>query len=365
MNKTLVVDARLINASGIGTDLQNLLPFLREDFKLILLGDPQSFQQYSWAKDLTIVEFKAPIYSLAEQVFLPFLVPACDYFLSPHFNIPLLPIKSKTRIVIIHDMYHLATDQISIFQKFVAKFLLQNAVNLSKKIITISQFSKTEIEKYLKVRKNISLIKLGVDKATFRVDHSLEQKVWVRGRYNLPDKYILFVGNVKPHKNLPNLIRALQILAQQGEQDLSLVIVGKKEGFINGDSHIDQLILELGLSDKVFFSGFVENEDLPVIYHLAEALVFPSLYEGFGLPPLEAMASGCPTLVSRTASLPEVCKEASLYFNPKNPRDIADTIRKVLSDPQLKARLVAKGFELIEEYNWEKEANKLSDLIKD
>jgi len=363
--KTLVVDARLIKASGIGTDIQNLIPYLKNSYQITLLGDPAELSKYAWAANLEIIKFRKPIYSVAEQLLLPLLVPSCDFFLSPHFNVPVLPVKAKQRIVIIHDVFHLAATHISRIHKMYAKFLLQSALNFSDKIITISEFSRSEIIKYLHVgSKELHKISLGVDHQLYRQSHHAWLVEEVKAKYNLPPAYILFVGNVKPHKNLQNLVIALSKLCSATFADLKLVIVGKKEGFITGDTTLKKLIEDLHLTQRVIFTGFVENEHLPVIYAYAKVFVFPSLYEGFGLPPLEAMAAGCPTIVSDAASMPEVCQDACYYIHANDPNQIVHAISEVLTNFPLRQTLISKGEALAKEYNWEKAAGELHRIIQ-
>ncbi len=362
---TLVVDARLIQASGIGTDLQNLLPLLKNKFDLTLIGDPDVLAKYPWTTDLSIITLKSPIYSVAEQVLLSAKIPSCDYFLSPHFNVPMLPTRAKKRVVIIHDVYHLASSSLPLGQKLYAKLLLQSAVSLSDKVITISEFSRSEIKKYLRTGdKHIYKIGLGIDHNSYRVSHDKALIQDVRRQYALPADFVLFVGNVKPHKNLRNLVLALSILKEKQLLAYKLVIVGKKEGFINGDETLLQLIDSLGLTDDILFTGYVANNHLPVIYSLAALFVFPSLYEGFGLPPLEAMASGCPSVVSKAASIPEICQDACCYFDGKNPDDIAATMQQVLTNNELRESLTLKGIALARNFNWESAADELETIIR-
>ena len=167
----------------------------------------------------------------------------------------------------------------------------------------------------------------------------------------MPKKFILYVGNVKPHKNLTGLVEAF-LLAKEKLRDYHLVIVGKKEGFITGDASLIKRISDNEfLSERVIFTGYVPNDDLPVMYNLASLFVFPSFYEGFGLPPLEAMACGCPLLTSDAASMPEVCRDAARYFDAGNPSDIAEKIIDSLfgSDSDI---FVQRGLRRIEDFSW-------------
>ena len=147
--------------------------------------------------------------------------------------------------------------------------------------------------------------------------------------------------------------------------NLNLVIVGKKEGFITGDNEITYLVQNSSfLQNRVYFTGNVADEEIPVIYNLASLFVFPSLYEGFGFPPLEAMATGTPVVASNAASIPEICGDAALYFNPLNIENIAENILKVIQGNELKKTLIHKGFDQVAKYSWEKSANKLVITMK-
>jgi len=361
----LAIDARLINTSGIGTVCQNTISFLIDDFEIILLGDITELKEFIWSTSCKIIPFSSNIYSLAEQIAFITKVPECDYFFSPHYNVPLVPIRAKKRIVIIHDVNHIALkNQLGFVKKLYAKFVIQQALRLSDKILTVSNFSKSEIIRFFNIKKKkINVITLGVDKRYFRRTDENSRKP-VKAKYDLPEKFLLYVGNVKPHKNLQVLIKAYHLLKVKGlHKDYKLVIVGKKDGFITRDNEISNLITNLGLSEEIIFTGFMNNEDLPVIYSLATLFVFPSLYEGFGLPPIEAMACGCPVLVSDAASLPEVCKDAAVFFNPLDEQGLHNAIVNILNNIGLQKRLQEKGLNLAATYNWPDTAAALKKVI--
>ena len=207
----------------------------------------------------------------------------------------------------------------------------------------------------------------------FRIIKEKDKLEIVKNKHNLPEKFILYVGNVKPHKNLIGLLKAFNLFIEKNGkngkneekfEDYKLVIIGKKEGFITADKEIFKILeANPNLKNKVLFTDYVENEDLPLIYNLANIFVLPSFYEGFGLPPLEAMASGTPAIVSNLASLPEICGEAAYYVNPHNINELADGIYKVLNDSKLQNELIRKGLERIKLFNWEQTAEKLINII--
>lgn len=312
----LCIDARMAYCSGIGTYIRELVPFLKEEFRVILLVDELDRE---WCTDCEQILFNVPIYSVEEQVKFPFAIPKCSLFWSPHYNIPLLPIRAETRIVTIHDVCHLVFG--SFVEKMYARFVLNKALK-SDRVITVSQFSKQEIRNQFGFDETV-VIPIGVDKKRFSPKDVCQE---VRKKYQLPQKYVLFVGSRKRHKNLEQLQKI-------GLKDL--VIVGP------GIKH-------------------VEADDLPILYSMAEVFVFPSLYEGFGLPPLEAMSCGCPTACSRAASIPEVCGDASIYFDPMNLEEMAQAIQRAR-----KGELIEKGFERAKRFDWRKTAEKHMRLFEE
>ena len=364
--KKLIIDVRMIHASGIGIYIQSIIPLIKKNFDLILIGKEQEISQYSWSKDIKIIKANSPFYSIDEQLELPYKIPNGSLFWSPHYNVPILPIKIKKRLVTIHDVFHLAFfDTLNIKQKMYAKFIMKAATNLSGHIITVSKFSKSEIIKYTKTSPSkITVIYNGIDHIKFTKIRNGELLKEIKGKYGLPDRFILFVGNVKPHKNLKTLIKAISILQnKKALYDYFLVIVGKKEGFITGDKDIEHLIGSLSLEPYIKFTGFVKDEDLSVIYNLASALIFPSLYEGFGFPPLEAMACGCPVVLSNAASLPEVCGSAALYCNPFDYQDISSKIKTIIENASIREELIKKGYLQAKKYSWEKCAEETTAVI--
>ena len=356
----LAIDFRMHNASGIGTYIRNIVPYLLNRFDIVLLGNSNEIQKYSWSSKVKIIECNAKIYSIKEQFELVRKIPRCDIFWPPHYNIPLLPIRARKRMVTIHDVFHLVFyDTLNLKQKLYAKLVINQAVRRSDKILTVSKFSADEIRKYTGTSKEIEVIYNAVDSNKFKVIRDKSRLNFVKAKYRLPDEFLLFVGNVKPHKNLKNLLLAI------ADMDVNLVIVGKKDGFITGDKSIENLIKSNNLKNRVFFSGYVEDEDIPVIYNLAKAFVFPSLYEGFGLPPLEAQACGCPVIVSNVASLPEVCGNSALYCNPYDVDDIKNKIKMLINNENLQEELREKGFENVKRFSWEKSAKKVIKVIED
>jgi glycosyltransferase involved in cell wall biosynthesis len=348
------------NASGIGTYIKNIIPNLVDNFDVILLVNKKEIQEYSFYNKVQVIECKSKIYSIQEQFELCKKIPNCDIFWSPHYNIPLLPIKAKKRVVTIHDVFHLAFyDTLNLKQKLYAKYVISQAVKKSDIVFSVSYFSKNEIIKYTKRDRTIEIVYNAIDFDKFKHIENNEILERIKRKYLLPDDFLLFVGNVKPHKNLKKLLLAIKDL------DKNLVIVGKKDGFITSDNTIMKIIKDNNLEDRVYFTGYVDNENIPIIYNLAYIFIFPSLYEGFGIPPLEAQACGTPTIVSNIASLPEVGSDSFLYCNPYDVDDIREKIELLIDNKELQRELIQKGYENIKRFSWEKSAEKIINIIED
>ncbi|ALJ00320.1 glycosyltransferase family 4 protein [Rufibacter tibetensis] len=365
----LVIDARMLHSSGIGVYLRQLIPFLTRQFEVTLLSREKEAQEAHWKETATIIICSSDIYSIKEQVELYTKIPPCDVFWSPHYNIPLLPIKAEKRVVTIHDTYHLAYKQtLSYKQKTYAMLVLKAAVKLSDKVVTVSEFSKREIEKYTNCPKEkVKKISNGVDHTLFSAGISESEEKTLRNKFfHLPKRYILYVGNVKPHKNLLTLLKAYIQLSTGLQKQYGLVIVGKKDVFITPDTELAKLLQkEPDLERQIVFTGFVPDALLPFFYKCASLFVFPSLYEGFGLPPLEAMACGCPVLASTAASLPEVCGTAAIYFNPLDAEELKHQLEKVLEDDKLQQELRKKGIVQSKKFSWKSSANEHIQLFND
>ncbi|MEF3279926.1 MAG: glycosyltransferase family 4 protein [Elusimicrobiota bacterium] len=345
----IVIDCRMIASSGIGSYIVNIVPFIINKFKVYLLGDREKIRKFLSVEDEKIIDFNTNIYTLTEQLLYPVKIYSCDIFWSPHYNIPLLPIKAKKLMVTIHDVYHLAfKNTLTLKQKLYADLMFYVATRKPDIILTDSNFSKKEIIKYTKTSKNIEVVYNAVDEKLFFSSDNVSK-----------EDYILYVGNIKPHKNL---IRALEAFSLIKNSKLKFKIVGKYENFITFDKKAIEKINNN--SERVELTGYVDNDKLRYLYQKAKLLLFPSLYEGFGLPPLEAMACGCPCVVSNVASLPEVCGDAAYYVDPYSVENIAEGIEKVLADESLRQDLIRKGFENIKRFSWEKSANKIIEIIE-
>lgn len=227
-----------------------------------------------------------------------------------------------------------------------------SGIKKAKKIITVSNHSKKDIIKYLQIpEEKIEVIYLGFDHQIFKP--SLQKNI-----FNFP--YLLFVGSEQPRKNFPLLLKAFKKIREEGEfKNLKLIKVSKaggKEVDFRGETL--KLIRELNLNQEVIFTEFVPIEDLVIYYSNAQCFILPSFYEGFGLTVLEAMACGCPVIISDLTSLPEIAGNATLKINPFSLEDLTNAIKLVLTDEKLKEELSKKGIERASQFSWEKTAEK-------
>lgn len=335
--KKICIDVRMAFHSGIGTYIRNILPFIsRANFSLQVLAPHAVIQKWPALAGYDVIPVGSSIYSIQEQIELPLKIPTCDLFWSPHYNIPLAPIRAKKRLVTIHDVNHLAmSSTLSMLKRGYAKIMLPQAASRSNHVITISNFSKNEMVKWLGAdEKKVSVIHLG----------ARQEKPTSQEHAN----YFLFVGSRAPHKNLERLLRAWRRVVAKFP-DRELVVVGNKT--------------ETALSTNVRCLGHVSEEELERLYRGAYALIFPSLYEGFGFPPLEAMRLGCPTIVSNAASVPEVCGDASLYVDPLSEEDMAQKICALIENPSMRETLIDKGMNRIKQFSWEKTAQDHINVI--
>ena len=346
----------MMQSSGIGTYLRQLLPRvvqLNPDLAFELIGAAE-LADLGWGSDsrVAITESHASLYTIREQLeVVARSNRQADLFWSPHYNIPLL--RRGRLLVTVHDLAHLALPELvrGVHRRAYARMMFQ-AVSRAAVRIFDSRFTAREYERLVgPMRKDDRVIYPGVDRSWFEV---------VRSPPPHPRPYLLFVGNVKPHKNLRVLLRMMAGMKDILEHDL--VIVGRKEGFIHGDAEVLEHAAPLG--DRVLFTGWIDEDRLKQYFKHAAALVFPSYYEGFGLPPLEAMACGCPVVVSRAASLPEVCGDAALYFEPSSPDALGRQVRTLLTDEVLRSELVERGRERASAFTWDRCATETSEVLR-
>jgi len=240
--------------------------------------------------------------------------------------------------------------------------MINAAIRKSDKVITISEFSKKEITKYADVKgKDIKIIYCGLNIEELKTKMNKQSFDQVKAFYKLPEDYFLYVGSIKPHKNLKTALKAFNIWLKKSSCDKKLVIIGVRPDEINKDSELSKLFDK----NRIIVPGFVKDFDLTLIYNNAECLIFPSIYEGFGLPPLEAMIYGCPVIASNSASIPEVCGDAALYFEPLKYEELAEKMTMLTTHKSLRTELIEKGYRNSFRYGWERFAQNLKHEFDD
>jgi glycosyltransferase involved in cell wall biosynthesis len=281
-----------------------------------------------------------------------------DLYFEPNF-IP-SQVRARKIVTTVHDFsFHRfpethPKDRIAHFQK---RFLTN--VKRSNRIITVSTYVKTEAMEFLRVPSEIvTPIHLGVDRGTFKIYDRRSLDRW-KGELGLPENFILFIGTREPRKNLKRLLEAYLQLPASIKKEFKLLLIGPRGWNDESESARGKL------GDRVITMGYLEPAKLAYVYNLAKLFVFPSVYEGFGLPPLEAMACGCPAVVSNVSSLPEVCGEAAYYVDPEDPSTIAAGICKVLEGVELRQALISKGLERAAGFSWERTAGETLAVFRD
>lgn len=247
-------------------------------------------------------------------------------------------------------------------QKFLSE-QVRLSVERSSKIITISSNSQKEIIEFFDLKKaDVPIVYPGIDQSIFyrRPDSEIKK---VKSEYGIHGKYILFVGNIEPRKNLKNLLLAYECLPSNIRKTYSLLLVGA-QGWL--DEEIREIINRLRINGNHIQQPikYVVDEDRPAIFSGAELFVYPSLYEGFGIPPVEAMACGVPTITSNNSSLPEAVGSAAITVDATSTAEITNAILEILNNQNIKKDMVQKGFAQANKYSWNREAKKLLEVLE-
>ncbi len=349
-------------------------------FDYVIFLSPENYDEFiTDSPNVKKVKLDISWYGLKEQILLPFYIwrEHLDLMHFPHFNVPILtPVKF---IVTIHDLIltHFPTVRATTlsplkykFKNIAYRLVIYNAIFRSCRIIAVSNFTKDDLIQQFKVRAGkISVTYEGVANLAKGRDSLFFAKLDSQETlelYNIPQKFLLYVGNAYPHKNLNFLLNIFSKLHKE-RPELCLVMVGKNDYFyskIKDEASRLNLWQPNNSNNPVIFPGYVPDAQLEVLYQEASLYIFPSLYEGFGLPPLEAMARSCPVLSSDRSSLPEILGDAALYFDPENSSDVLNKIHLLLEDNNLRVDLINKGIFQAKKYNWWECANKTLEVYK-
>jgi|SRR5574344_380499 glycosyltransferase involved in cell wall biosynthesis len=352
----LAIDARMINKSGIGTCIRQWLQYIHYD---IILGNKEELEKFD-SNLKHIIPFNTGIYGYKEQISFPYRklsLAKPDILHIPHCNIPLL-YRGKL-IVTVHDLTHLIYPEFLPIKlaKFYFKFIFWFICKRADRIITVSQNTKNDLLRFFNVSSNkISVVPLGVSEE-FK-EKPKEEISYLYDKFSIPHdkKILLYVGNLLPHKNLSRLLEAFSKM--KGKEDCRLVLVGK--AFDGRSKSTDES--NLGIDQLTIHTGIVDQEDLVNLYNLADLFVLPSLYEGFGLPVLEALACGTPVACSKTSSLPEVGGSVVNYFDPISIDDMATVLFESLNKETSSKESIR---DWIQQFSWEKTSKQILNIAQE
>ncbi len=383
------IDARLYGPVGKGLGrytqeiVDNIIAIDRENEYVIFLRKENYHELRTDNPKVKKVLADIRWYTLAEQLLMPFYIwrARVDFMHFPHFNVPLLC--PRKFIVTIHDLILIKypTARATTLGPVIYKIknwgyraVILNALGRAQKVIAVSEFTKNDIAKTFRITPNKIVVTYeGVARLSPNTDNpgdGIQDDKKTLFKYNIDKPFLLYVGNAYPHKNLEGLLRVFKRIIDENQpeiRDLQLVLVGKDDYFYSRVSHYAKklsLIENSRTENPVIFSGYVPDSELEVLYKCALAYIFPSCYEGFGLPPLEAMAADCPVASSDKTCLPEVLGQAALYFDPENEDDMRGKIIRIITDGNLRENLVSRGQKQAGKYGWKECAEKTLEIYK-
>ncbi len=367
MPYTIGIDARKVQDFGIGTYIRNLVQSLVEldlENSYVLLTGPQGKEVLgNLPENFRIVIERSPVYSMRELLALSWRLRRLrlDLYHATHY---VLPIATPSRVVVtIHDIIHLLYPQFlpNRLAFIYAQRMMRRSLTRADRVIAVSENTKSDLMEYFETDgSTIEVIHNGVDE-TFRQKLSeADLDRWLR-QLGIRRPYLLFVGNPKPHKNLDRVIRAYARAVELAGFDAPLVCVGDRTA---AQFKLRQRAEQLGIADRLYLLGHVAQEALPALYQGAALFLYPTLYEGFGLPVVEAMASGAPVLTSNTSALKEVAGGYAHLVDPLDGERMAKAIARLMTDDEYRQSLVEKGVARAADFRWELCARKTLEVYR-
>ncbi|MGL4774435.1 MAG: glycosyltransferase family 4 protein [Clostridium sp.] len=359
--------AKWYRGTGIGTYTHQLITYLNkincEDQYLLFLPEDSSLENLNDNFHIEIVDTN-PNNNFWDEIRVPNILNNndIDLYHVPQNGVGLSPSINCPKVITLHDIIPLRMPE-TVSQRYLKIFNedLPKIINDIDGIITVSEFSKLDISKEFNYPLDkIFVTHLAAEKI-YKPLSKCQCKNIISNKYDIDDKFVLYVGGFSPRKNIIGLIEAFSLIPKEERLNTKLVIVGNK-----GISYpkYQKRTEDLGISNEVIFTGFIPLEDMPIFYNAAEVLVYPSYYEGFGLPPIEAMACGTPVIASNVTSLPEVCYDSALLVNPYNTEALSYTISRVLNDSFLMLTMVKKSLMRSNLFSWENTASLTLDAYR-
>ena len=368
----IAIDIRRINEFGVGTYIWNLVRNLSEvdpHNEYLLLGSHSDFQELGpLGPNFALFLRDTPAKGWREHFALPLKLRA------QHLDVIHIPhhegffVSPGKCVVTIHDCVHVKfpLEGLSRFRRYQIYLRTKRAVETASRVLAVSNSTRDDLMNIFDLNADrISVIHNALDER-FASDSGGEDRRKVLERYQLNDPFVLYSGRIRPHKNVHRLIEAFAVLKNEliGDEryrDLKLIIIGDE---LSRHQYLRLTVVRSGVQQDVRFFGFVPYPILRVFYQSAALFAFPSLYEGFGLPPLEAMANRTPVLASNTSSLPEVLGDAALLINPENVFEIARGMKSILMEHTLRDRLIQKGLHQISKFSWRSAARQVVEAYE-
>jgi len=364
----IAIDVRRIQDFGVGTYISNLVKTLaskNRGHSYILLGDPDKVSAVaSLPENFQLVRWNVPRGSWKAYPQLHHLLRSngADVLHLPYLGAAaLVPCRY---LITVHDVADFLYDSHQGWRRTLRWHLVRHALRGASRILAVSHATKRDIEDLFAIPSSqIIVVENAIDERFIQTSRREERRL-VLQRYRVNDPYLLYVGSARPQKNLPRLIEAFAVIKRTLREhpvfhDLRLLIIGDE---LSEHSDVRRTVVRAHLQNEVRFLGFIPAETLRVFYGSAEVFVFPSLHEGFGLPPLEAMAQGTPVVTSNVSSLPEVMGEAAVFVNPENVFEIARGVEKVLLDEELRAQLRNRGRTHVARFSWERSVDQVLQI---
>ena len=363
----IAIDIQKVREFGLGTHIWNLVRNLSQidsQNHYFLLGSKQQYSELgALGPNFELIEQpqETNIWNLHARTPLLLRRNSIDLFHVPHYEAPIL-IPCRL-LVTIHDCVHLLFPQegSSKFENYRRYVYTKRVVNSAERIIAVSGSTRDDLINIFDLKpQKVQVVHNALDER-FEAEHDSATQKQVLERYQLKDPFILYSGQIKPHKNIHRLIEAFAVLKSELENDkiyreLKLIIIGDE---LSKHQYLRLTVIRSGVQQDVRFFGFVPYPVLRVFYETAAAFASPSLYEGFGLSPLEAMANRTPVVASNTSSLPEVLGEAALLVNPENVFEIARAIKELLINNTIRQRVIENGLIQVQKFSWRSSAEKV------
>jgi glycosyltransferase involved in cell wall biosynthesis len=379
----IVIDVRRIRDFGIGTYIRNLvhaLAHIDNTNRYVLVTSPGEARAFAGLPG----HFEVATYAGSDErptdnIAFPWFL---RRFSADLFHVPLNRVPAwmpKPYVVTIHDMASLLFAEQTNLRADLHRWRFRRGLQRADCVIAVSASTRRDVQNYLGIPADrVRLVYSAPDPDFFRHGHAADaraagpqteerERQRVMERYQIHYPFLLYAGNIRPQKNIPRLVEAFavaqnELASHPVYKDLRLIIIGDE---IARNPAVRRAMLHSRVENRARFLGFVPFDTLRAFYESAAAFVFPSLYEGFGLPPLEAMAAGTPVITSNVGSLPEAVGDAAMLVNPENVFDIARGIREVLLDAELRATLVRRGRERVARFSWERPAREVLEIYQE